>query len=211
MVAERKDDVAPELEEFAQKSEVHSIIMQADQEARRRKIAKERAERPAGGGGGDDEEDEEDDPEDVEELRAVKGEEGAGGAASLAVSVHQMGAGADLATLPHCALILVVLCSHFTQKEAAAPKITPFNLSEEREDGHFEVSGNFVWRREREADEWVRGLDKVAITKAKVRLFGCPVDTLRALTSVCATPHNRRGDQRWRIVTVTTMARHKWM
>ena len=93
MVAERKDDVAPELEEFAQKSEVHSIIMQADQEARRRKIAKERAERPAGGGGGDDEEDEEDDPEDVEELRAVKGEEGAGGAASLAVSVHQMGAG----------------------------------------------------------------------------------------------------------------------
>lgn len=117
MVAERKDDVAPELEEFAQKSEVHSIIMQADQEARRRKIAKERAERPAGGGGGDDEEDEEDDPEDVEELRAVKGEEGAGGAASLAVSVHQMGAGADLATLPHCALILVAFCVHISLRK----------------------------------------------------------------------------------------------
>lgn len=43
-------------------------------------------------------------------------------------------------------------------------KITPFNLKEEQEEGHFAKDGNFVWKKEKEiADTWLDNVDWVKV------------------------------------------------
>ena len=43
-------------------------------------------------------------------------------------------------------------------------KITPFNLTEEREEGDFSVDGNFVWKKTTEIqDAWLDNVDWVKV------------------------------------------------
>merc|ERR1711936_649789 len=43
-------------------------------------------------------------------------------------------------------------------------KITPFNLKEEQEEGHFAKDGNFVWKKDKEiADSWLDNVDRVKV------------------------------------------------
>ena len=40
----------------------------------------------------------------------------------------------------------------FTIEREGEIKITPFNLKEEQEEGHFSKDGNFVWKKEKEVE-----------------------------------------------------------
>jgi len=43
----------------------------------------------------------------------------------------------------------------------------PFNLKDERDEGHFDETGNYVWRKEQEEpDAWLANMDEAAMENA---------------------------------------------
>jgi hypothetical protein len=45
--------------------------------------------------------------------------------------------------------------------------IEPFNLKGERDEGFFDTTGNFVWRKQREEpDAWIANMDEAAMEDA---------------------------------------------
>lgn len=49
----------------------------------------------------------------------------------------------------------------------AGEVIIPFNLKDERDGGHFDESGNYIWRKEaEEPDAWLANMDEAEMENA---------------------------------------------